>query len=816
MAATTQLESTIPTSPTAEPANLNMVDMYTRERDKQTTGGDSGVSAPARVNDLMMGDISAAQSKVPPAAVAEDGSIQFDAPTESRAVEDPHSRPTDNNAPLAPGKDAPPAPGNKLVTDDKGRVTEVDYANGTSRKFGYGDDNKINMITRPDGIVLEFKDGHWQAALSETGSANSPIIIPVDLVDPQVAPDGTFTYHTEKGTNVRFAPDGSGVLRNDKENWTVARNPDEHVESIVGPDGKKQTFHYNDKGELDEYTNQKGEVLHLKDGQWQTADGKPAPMQNIEVTANGVIVFEDPATQLKTSITPDGQRIVNNSNGSIIKRDAGGRPIESVSADGNVQHKYEYDDQNKLTTITDNHGGKFTDNGDGTWSDKDGNKLTNFKLAEDGRIQFTDKDGHIVVHSTSGETTTTTKTEAELQKQAEDIHNTGNADEINAQVNGMTDADRIALQQAYEKKYNSKLTDDLTHRFEPYKINIATENLNVSNLKDHAANSLLPKASQQFINDLNSFITRAKQLGLPDETVTATMGEIDKMLTVTDGKINATERKVVAAQMMAFAANPSSIDQGKHGTCNVTDIEIISWTRNPQVAAQIVTDMALKGEWTAPDGHKVTLPPQDFVPQEEGSVDSTSSNNRLFASQIFQATALTDWGTRQNPPQYYLQTKPSQENPSGEYWSDKDGNIIMEKDDTGKMEPSRFMGWEPEPIIEELTRLGGDPNQVFINADFPKEGQPPNALFFKNETDFADAIVRAKDEGQMPVIIVVAALDPVFGGNAQPGTKEHRRNHVVVIDDYNPVTGQVKIDNTWGDKNDKWVDVADMYRATGA
>ncbi|MFN8659606.1 MAG: RHS repeat domain-containing protein [Candidatus Obscuribacterales bacterium] len=855
----------------ADTAKLNMLDMYEQFAASHDPDEIKGLRLAAVVVASFAAKAIDADGKVPVATLTNDGSINFDAPNE--AVTKPGGDPTERTRP--DDDDSGNNPEGKVIKDDQGRVIEVDYPNGTSRKFGYGEDGKLNSITQPDGKTIILKDGKWinvpppeqqggaggsghpgkgggaggGAKPGHDGSSDNQVRpdgadgkpipdqsdkIPdsvgkglgdvfnsmnkgVDIVDPVVSEDGTFTYHTRDGNEVKVFTNGTSWIHDEKSGSYVNKDADGRVESIVSPNAEVQQFHYNEKGELDTYTHN-GESFYLKDGKWQTADGKPAPISEIKVDDKGVVTYKNDKDG-SIEKRPDGTQTITNANGSHQELDAKGNVTEFTSADGRVKRTYEYDENGKLKSVSDKNGNKFTDNGDGTWTDKDGNKVTNFKIESDGRLQYTDKDGHIVVQNTDGNTSTTTKTEEQLIKDAEYLHLamylpgflSGPASSIiDKQLGDLSPADRIALQQVYEKKYGSKLTDDLVKEFGWDNVGKTLEGMEAANLMDHAARDLPPEERQEFLTNLNTFLDRAHKSGMSSEEIAKTLAATDRLFTATDGKVDAHLRHVLARQMMAFAANPSSIDQGSHLTCNITDVENITWTRNPSVAAQMVADMALNGEWTAPDGHKVTIPPQNFVPQE-GSYDSTNSNERLFASQIFQATALTDWGSRQKPPIYYMQGQPDAQNSTGEYWTDKDGNLIMEKDKDGNDVPKGFHGWGDDQIVEELRRLNGDDSRYLVHKD---GGGGDNITTFENEEQFRQALEKAKADGKMPIILVVAAGDPVFGGSAQPGKDGHGLNHVVVISDYNPVTGQVRVDNSWGDGNDQWVNLGNLYQAT--
>lgn len=753
-------------------------------------------------------------------------------------------------------------PNGKVIKDDQGRVVEVDYPNGTSRKFGYGEDGKLNRIEQPDGSVLELKDGKWQYAKPEASvipkphkpgqkpsdspqrgqieSTNGPAEVTTDnpagdgikwphgsgiklggpdIINPQVNEDGTLTYQTSDGGEYSFFSNGNSQIHSSKDGSLVSRDGEGRVVSVVTGRAEVSAFGYDDDGNLN-YFNDNGHSYYFKGGKWTTAEGQPAPVADVQVNEKGVITYSKPETAETIEKRPDRSYVITSSNGAKNEYNGDGQVIRYRGADGKVQRGYEYDANGELNKVTEKNGDTLTRDERGNWTDQEGRKVSNLQLDKDGRLQYTDGDGHIVVENTDGSKTTTALTEEQLQEIMRTIHDGGEipdwlpgaaGEKINDALTNLSPADRVALQQMYEQEYDSRLTDDLVEKFGWDQVGQAVAGLEAARLMDDAARNLPAAERQEFLNNLNTFLQRAEQADISPEAVARTLAATDKLLTASDGKVDANLRQVLAQQMMAFAATPASIDQGRHLTCNVTDVEVVTWMKNPAAAAEMVSSMALTGEWTAPDGHKVTIPPQNFVPQE-GSYDSTSSDERLFASQIFQSTAIADWGSRQHPPMYYTQLQPDAQNSTGEFWTDENGIPLPDKDKDGNPIPKAFRGWGCEAIAEEVQRLNPDQSAFFINGKYGDlDGK---GTTFDNEQEFREELAKAEAEGRMPIIIYVAAGDPVFGGNAEPGSAGHKMNHVVVIDDYNPVTGQVFINNSWGDRSDHWVSVGDMYRAT--
>ncbi len=783
--------------------------MTTKPTDAPLTGGAKQADSPqlnlvdlsATADNLALPDAPprAAESSrlMPGADVASDGSITF-TPDTSMSAEKP---------------DKP-----RVVKDDKGHVTEVNYPDGSARRFGYADDGTVNRVQEPDGRVFVLKDGKWEetenskhrpggAPPGQGGPSNKPENHDPPFVSISVADDGTVSYKTKDGCDVRDYPDGSSDTRNEKSGYIVHKDTDNSVDFVITGAGDMVIVHRDANGRPDKVTLDMMHTYHLENGKWVTADGSPAPVSELEVWNDGTITYVDGATGAWVSKRPDGTKAVRQGNGDRIETNARGQVVETQSGNFQINRKFTYDDQGNLTAVISDDGSKIEKDADGNWHDKDGNEIENVTVDADGTIHYVNDDDKLVTLKVDGSTTTTSMDADDIEDLAHQIGVAGDMpsmlkyqqlDEIKDQLEDMSPADRLALEKAYEARYGRKLTDDLKENFGADNVADVVKDLEVARLLDDARQRMSDSEYQQFVTDLNKFLQRAKTDGISDQQIGDTLDAFDKLLTEPQAKLDAKQRKGLALQMMGFAADPSSIDQGSHGTCAANDVEVITWTRHPENAAGLIAQVAIEGKYTATDGHEVMVPPENLIPQP-GTEGRTNTDQRMFASQIFQATVLCDIGSRREPPVYYKQGQPSPGNSNGEYWVDENGKEV-----------GPFKGLVPRDTVDELLRLNDDEGQYFIYSD---SWGTSHVITFNSEEELREELAEAKEDGQFPIIIHVCSDDKLFNPSAKPGDFK-KRDHVVVIDDYNPETGQVRIDNSWGDEDDKWVDVADLYQAT--
>ncbi len=744
---------------------------------------------------------------MPGADVANDGSITFSADATGNSVEKP----------AGSGGDQSGKPG--VVKDDKGHVTEVNYPDGSSRRFGYAEDGTINRVQERDGRVYVLKDGKWQEDESNKHrpgrgqpgqggpSSNKPDNHDAPFVSVAVADDGTVAYKTADGCDVRNYSDGSSDTRNEKSGYLVHKDKDGRLDFAITGGGDMVIVHRDANGKPDKVTLDLMHTYHLENGKWATADGKPAPVNDLEVWNDGTITYIDAATGARVAKHPDGTKTVTQGNGDRTETNARGQVVETQSGDYQTKRKFAYDDQGNLTAVTSDDGSKIEKDADGNWHDTDGNEIENVTVDADGTVHFVNDDDKLVTLNADGSTTVTSMDADDIEDLAHQIGVAGDTpsmvkyqqlDEIKDKMEDMSPADRLALEKAYEARYGRKLTDDLRENFGADNVADIVKDLEVVRLLDDARQRMTDSEYQQFATDLNRFLQRAKADGVSDQQIGDTLDAFDKLLTAPEAKVDAKQRKDLALQMMGFAADPSSIDQGNHGTCAPNDVEVITWTRHPANAAGLIAQVATEGKYTATDGHEVAVPPENLIPQP-GTEGRYNTDERMFASQIFQATVLCDIGSRREPPVYYKQGQPSAGNRDGEYWVDENGKEI-----------GNFKGLVPRDTVDELMRLNDDEGQYFIYSDW---WGTSHVITYNSEEELREELAEAKEDGQFPIIIHVCSDDKLFNPSAKPGELK-QPDHVVVIDDYNPETGQVKIDNSWGDDEDRWVDVADLYQAT--
>ena len=127
--------------------------------------------------------------------------------------------------------------GTKVVNDTKGRVTELDYKDGQSRKFEYNDKNEITKVTETNGNTWVRDD---KGVFNEYDKQGHKTLRSRD-VTPTVDGDGTYrvTNNKDQSKEIDYT-DGSKLNYDNNGNVT----------SYKYPDGSTVDYHYT-KGLID-------------------------------------------------------------------------------------------------------------------------------------------------------------------------------------------------------------------------------------------------------------------------------------------------------------------------------------------------------------------------------------------------------------------------------------------------------------------------------------------------------------------------------------------------------------------------------------
>ncbi|HEY9680057.1 MAG TPA: hypothetical protein V6C89_21645 [Drouetiella sp.] len=541
-----------------------------------------------------------------------------------------------------------------------------------------------------------------------------------------------------------------------------------HLPLIVAVDGGKRFV------TIDDYNKDTG-MVNVDDGSgktaWITIEQLWAGTEHY--TPPFVSKLNGPLEGVSRNGSTDGnnssQRTVTELNGTVLTLNDKGQIISADYGDNSVRY-FVYDDQGRVSTsyvMQENAGVPF--------GKKTYDKLSGEQVESDGTVTATDSSGAMVIIDSDGDFQTSLHSFQQINSDVLSLTKPLSADQLSSITSGMSDTDLYFMQQLYKEKFGTDLLADLPKGSAQLERRLATADLIES------VHRLLPASDRQtFLNNLNVFEERAGSApGLTDNQVAKTLESMLQLFSSEQGKVSQAWRITLAEQIMQECATPNQTDQGDHGTCNITTVETICWFRHPEVAANIVASAALQGYWYGPDGNKVVLRDGALIPDKEASRTPVPDGMRSFASQLFQATLFTELGQKQSAPVFWTQVPNQKDTDGGWGWVDAAGNYTKDGP-----------GWILNSLGAEVFELTGETLAAagrLVKAD----GDTVN---FSTENEMIDYLKECKKDGKFPIIMLV------WTGA-----------HVVTIDDYDPETGMVSIDNQWGAKSDKWITLDQLW-----
>jgi hypothetical protein len=329
-----------------------------------------------------------------------------------------------------------------------------------------------------------------------------------------------------------------------------------------------------------------------------------------------------------------------------------------------------------------------------------------------------------------------------------------------------------------------------------------------------------PAKLKQFKENMRLFEERAGRDNLSPAEIAKTYKEIDRLLEAKGDKpLKPEQRKDLAEQIMRQVADPTTIDQGHHNTCNMATVESRMYTRNPSDAAKLVADVALTGQYVASDGSKVRVNPGAHG---ESRNRNTLDGQRSHASEIFQVTAVN----------LHINQENRKTNPPGQLRYEQHPTVPG-SGDTGERvidygsKPPKVVDTHPKIYFGNLGKLrdvysaitGKNETGIAIAHDSAVADKSDGVTRISSEKELNAALAQAKKDGKMPLIVALdSTMEPFWSDSGAGRAGGSGGGHVVTITDYSPgPPAKVTIDNQWGKGADhdatKPVSVHELYQA---
>ena len=283
------------------------------------------------------------------------------------------------------------------------------------------------------------------------------------------------------------------------------------------------------------------------------------------------------------------------------------------------------------------------------------------------------------------------------------------------------------------------------------------------------------------------------------------------------------ERFELAREVLHQAADPGCVDQGYNGTCQLAALENMTYARKPSGAARMIADMATKGYFETADKTRVTIPERNLHPDVEAAARGAGYEPcRSYASQIFQITAANikyaELNRRSNPPGKLMY----EDGPPVPGTAFDTGERVMDNSKTPPQVVFKGHSLVTSDILPHLSRqITGKQEKNVIQHDEYKNTANAGTIEVKSADDLKNELEKAKKEGRLPLVVQVHTGNEPFVSDVKGAAAAAASGggwHNVVVTDYDPATGDVYFDNSWGREHDhtrsRPVSLGQLYQAT--
>jgi hypothetical protein len=312
-----------------------------------------------------------------------------------------------------------------------------------------------------------------------------------------------------------------------------------------------------------------------------------------------------------------------------------------------------------------------------------------------------------------------------------------------------------------------------------------------------------------------AFVRAASSRALPQSEITGVLESVKALLQNTTAAVPMQERRWLAEQILRQAAEPTSINQGKHNTCSVSALEARLSTREPSVVASVIQQAALKGFIQTRDGRNVALDANALRPDAEAAHNPPHYGERSYASQLFQLAAINSyWQNQKFDPRGNKYEK-------GQISYTQKSDDIQGKNDTGERMLIAYPSGVIETVMEDATLeplchpafslaqikeinfylTGREDGSFLIGSD--KRLTQQGTKLAKSAKHLSEALISLKQARNLPAIVAIDGELVQSVRSLKSAATGQDGWHVINIVDIDESTGLVDVDNWWGERSDK-------------
>jgi hypothetical protein len=325
---------------------------------------------------------------------------------------------------------------------------------------------------------------------------------------------------------------------------------------------------------------------------------------------------------------------------------------------------------------------------------------------------------------------------------------------------------------------------------------------------------------------------------LSADEIARTYKAVSHLIETKDGPdvpLNQHDRNDVALQILLHAADPNTVDQGRHLTCNVNTVESRLFTKNPAAAASLIEQVATTSQYHPTNNPSDTIKIDRESLKRPGDGEEShflpSDGDRSYASRIFQVTAVNA---------FYHSNMLSVKNEKGQTMTYLPGAVEYRQ---GKPDPNATPPTSgetlydvttnpPQPIkdgtevIHQPNLLDDDIFQIYntisdrpesnfmvFNKDFIA-GEGKSVTQISSEAELKQSIEQAQKNGKLPIILGVnSGQEPFYSDSHAGAAGGAGGSHVVNITGIDK-DGKAIVNNGWGQASKHSVDMHELYIAT--
>lgn len=353
---------------------------------------------------------------------------------------------------------------------------------------------------------------------------------------------------------------------------------------------------------------------------------------------------------------------------------------------------------------------------------------------------------------------------------------------------------------------------------------------------------------KNFRDSLKDFEDKAMKEGLGKDEVARTFSQVSRLLEApADGPITRDGYVTLAEQVIKNVKDSLDIDQGRHNTCQTTQLQCLMCECDPSYKAKTVADVAICGGVLTESGVLAKIDDHSLLPDREANEIYTFSGDRNYASQLFQVGAINAYQQSQKlyreigPDPFYGTPFDRGPNAGAPFYQNKytpqgsirylNGPLARSEDgserileqivriDHGSAKPigdeNEYVKFSPDILSGDLNKmyeeLTGKHRDNFMLA-YAKSEAGPGVVTFNSEDGLRRQLERLGPGCPRLIVHIHTGNHPFC--DIQQG---QRGWHAIGAVRYNPETRRVYVDNSWGSGGDflkEGIDLDTFYRLT--